>query len=88
MPYNPEELKELEEVATKICIRKNLLPNKINVLNEMVNRVKSNLHIVFAMSPLSKEFVIRLRMFPALINNCSLNWMSEWPEEALLGVAE
>ena len=40
------------------------------------------------MSPLSKEFVKRLRMFPALINNCSLNWMSEWPGEALLGVAK
>jgi dynein heavy chain len=53
----------------------------------MVNRVKKNLHIVFAMSPLSKKFAARLRMFPALVNNCSINWMTEWPEEALRGVA-
>jgi dynein heavy chain len=54
----------------------------------MVNRVKKNLHIVFAMSPLNKKFSQRLRMFPALVNNCSLNWMTEWPEEALKGVAQ
>jgi len=34
LPYNPEEIKELEEVSKKICQRKNLIPNKINVLNE------------------------------------------------------
>ncbi len=27
-------------------------------------------------------------MFPSLVNNCSLNWMSEWPKEALIGVAD
>ena len=62
---------------------KNIIPNKINILNTMVNRVKKNLHIIFAMSPLDKNFSLRLRMFPALVNNCSINWMSEWPEEAL-----
>ena len=88
LPYNPDELKTLDDVARKDCMRKNMIPNKINLLSCLVNKVKKNLHIIFAMSPLDKKFSLRLRMFPSLVNNCSLNWMSEWPEEALLGVAQ
>jgi dynein heavy chain len=25
-------------------------------------------------------------MFPSLVNCCTLNWFTEWPEEALYGV--
>lgn len=42
--------------------------------------------MVLAMSPLSDKFATRLRMFPSLINCCTLDWFSEWPNEALLGV--
>ena len=87
LPFNAEEIKELDEKAKQVCLKRNLIPNKINLLNVKTDIVKKNLHIVFAMSPLSKEFSHRLRMFPSLINNCSLNWMGEWPEEALTGVA-
>lgn len=27
-------------------------------------------------------------MFPSLVNNCVIDWFSEWPEEALLGVGK
>lgn len=40
------------------------------------------------MSPLGKSFNTRLRMFPSLINNCTIDWFTEWPEEALLGVGK
>jgi len=29
----------------------------------------------------------RLRMFPSLVNSCSINWFTEWPEDALVKVA-
>lgn len=29
----------------------------------------------------------RLRMFPALINGCTIDWFREWPQEALSSVA-
>ena len=38
------------------------------------------------MSPLSNMFSTRLRMFPSLVNCCTLDWFTEWPEEALIGV--
>jgi dynein heavy chain, axonemal len=29
-----------------------------------------------------------MRMFPALINCCTIDWLQPWPEEALYSVAE
>lgn len=42
--------------------------------------------MIIAMSPLGEIFRSRLRMFPSLVNCCTIDWFSEWPEEALLGV--
>lgn len=51
-----------------------------------VGRVRKNIHMIIAMSPLGEIFRARLRKFPSLVNNCTIDWFSEWPEEALLGV--
>jgi len=40
------------------------------------------------MSPLSSVFKTRLIMFPSLVNCCTLDWFTEWPEEALEGVGK
>ena len=42
--------------------------------NYFIDRVKSNLHIVLAMSPIGDAFRNRLRMFPSLINCCTIDW--------------
>jgi dynein heavy chain len=39
------------------------------------------------MSPQGETFSMRLRMFPALINCCTIDWFTNWPSEALLNVA-
>jgi dynein heavy chain len=52
-----------------------------------LERVRSNLHVVLCMSPVGEVFRNRLRMFPSLVNCCSIDWFSEWPEDALLEVA-
>ena len=41
---------------------------------------------MICMSPLGDVFRSRLRMFPSLVNCCTIDWFTEWPEEALLGV--
>lgn len=55
--------------------------------NYFIERVKSNLHIVLAMSPIGDAFRNRLRMFPSLINCCTIDWFQAWPEDALEMVA-
>ena len=38
-------------------------------------------------SPIGEVFRARLRQFPALVNCCTIDWFSDWPEEALQSVA-
>lgn len=68
------------------CLKKGLQPNKMNIFGQYLARIKQNIHIVLAMSPLSQSFSTRLRMFPSLVNCCILDWFGEWPEEALMAV--
>jgi dynein heavy chain len=59
----------------------------MNMFSCYLGRVKKNIHLVIAMSPLGELFRTRLRKFPSLVNCCTIDWFTEWPEEALLGVA-
>ena len=38
-------------------------------------------------SPIGEVFRSRLRQFPSLVNCCTIDWFSEWPDEALQSVA-
>lgn len=53
-----------------------------------IDRVKSNLHIVLAFSPVGDAFRNRIRQFPSLVNCCTIDWYSAWPNDALINVAE
>ncbi|KAM6899568.1 dynein axonemal heavy chain 3 [Xenentodon cancila] len=59
----------------------------LSVYNFFIDRVKANLHIVLAMSPIGEAFRNRLRMFPSLINCCTIDWFHAWPNDALEMVA-
>lgn len=56
--------------------------------NFFIERVRSGLHIVLAFSPIGDAFRNRLRMFPSLINCCTIDWFTSWPEDALEMVAK
>jgi len=49
--------------------------------------VRENLHICLTVSPVGSALRIRMRMFPALVNCCTIDWFLPWPDEALLGVS-
>ncbi|KAK5855256.1 hypothetical protein PBY51_005374 [Eleginops maclovinus] len=59
----------------------------LSMYNFFIDRVKANLHIVLAMSPIGDAFRNRLRMFPSLINCCTIDWFHAWPNDALEMVA-
>jgi dynein heavy chain len=54
---------------------------------DFIKKCKNNIHIVLAMSPIGDDFKRRLRMFPSLVNCCSIDWFLAWPQQALASVA-
>ncbi|GFR52768.1 hypothetical protein Agub_g15379 [Astrephomene gubernaculifera] len=52
-----------------------------------VDKTRDNLHIVLAMSPIGDAFRERLRQFPSLVNCCTIDWFTAWPDDALEAVA-
>ena len=52
-----------------------------------MQRVMQNLHIVLCMSPVGDAFRERTRMFPGLVNCCTIDWFNDWPVDALKEVA-
>lgn len=58
------------------------------IMLDFIQKAKSSLHVVLAMSPIGEDFKRRLRMFPSLVNCCTIDWFLPWPKEALQSVAE
>jgi dynein heavy chain len=58
------------------------------IFNDFIGKCKQKVHCVLAMSPIGEDFKRRLRMFPALVNCCAIDYFLAWPEEALKSVAE
>jgi dynein heavy chain len=52
-----------------------------------LKRVRSNLHIVFCMSPIGESFRNYCRMYPSLVNATTIDWFLPWPKEALAEVS-
>ncbi len=67
--------------------KENKEPTNIEVYDYFLNRLKDNLHVVLCFSPVGNKFRERARKFPALFNECSIDWFLSWPEEALCSVA-
>ena len=58
------------------------------VMQDFLLKAKTSIHLVLAMSPIGEDFKRRLRMFPSLVNCCTIDWFLPWPKEALQSVAE
>jgi dynein heavy chain len=84
--YRTEDMEDILNVGKSECMKKNLQLSRMNMFGQYISRVKGNIHMVLAMSPLGEVFRSRLRMFPSLVNCCTIDWFTEWPEEALIGV--
>lgn len=87
--FNAEELAQMMESLSKPCMDAGVnAGSPAEVYNFFVGRVRSNLHLVICLSPIGEAFRTRLRMFPSLVNCCTIDWFSEWPEQALRSVAD
>ncbi|CUG87383.1 dynein heavy chain, putative [Bodo saltans] len=86
--FEDKDIDIINDKFKGICMSENLPTSKISMYSRFIKEVRSNLHLCLAFSPIGETFRTRMRMFPALINNCTIDWFAEWPKEALLSVAK
>jgi len=53
------------------------------LFNLFVRRVKENVHLILAASPFGESFRRSIASFPGLLNCCTINWVHQWPNDAL-----
>ncbi|SCU71914.1 Cytoplasmic dynein 2 heavy chain (DYNC2H1), putative [Trypanosoma equiperdum] len=58
------------------------------IFSHFVTLCRNNVHVVLALSPVGEPFRRRLRMFPSLVNCCTIDWFDQWPADALHSVAQ
>ncbi|XP_023932407.1 dynein heavy chain 3, axonemal [Lingula anatina] len=87
--YENEERLEIIEKMQQLALQENAMSEitPLNMYNKFVERIRRNLHVVITFSPIGEAFRSRLRMFPSLINCCTIDWFTAWPEDALELVA-
>ncbi|XP_025152566.1 dynein heavy chain 3, axonemal [Harpegnathos saltator] len=88
--YALEEKAEIQDKMTAIArdpSGRKIETTPMALYNLFIERIKKNLHIILTMSPIGDAFRNRLRMFPSLINCCTIDWYTLWPEDALEKVA-
>ena len=85
--FPKDEVISILEMIRPRAKRAGIEPTTSELYRFFVNQCRENMHLVLCMSPVGSSFRERLRMFPSLVNCCTIDWFSEWPADALLSVA-
>ena len=84
--YANEEEDSIMNACRSECTKKNPR-NENQYFRSIFVACTQQQHVAFCMSPIGEAFRTRLRMFPSLVNCCTIDWFMPWPEEALKSVA-
>ncbi|KAJ7569126.1 hypothetical protein O6H91_01G062100 [Diphasiastrum complanatum] len=85
--FKEDEKDILVSQVREFVVASGIVDTKENCWNYFIRRCRRNLHVVLAMSPVGDTLRTRCRNFPGMVNNCVINWLTPWPEEALHSVA-
>ncbi|ORZ39411.1 dynein heavy chain and region D6 of dynein motor-domain-containing protein [Catenaria anguillulae PL171] len=86
--FDMDEREQIIGNLRQVAREKGYPEDRDSVYQFFINRARDNLHIVFATSPVGDTFRNRCRMFPSLVNCCTIDWLDSWPREALLEVSK
>ncbi|CAM9568719.1 unnamed protein product [Heterosigma akashiwo] len=85
--YATDEMEKIVSLVRPLAKKAGKPENRDVILQHYVQLVRENLHVVLCMSPIGAGFRSRCRMFPSIVNCCTIDWFNAWPEEALRSVA-
>lgn len=54
--YQEKDFEDIQSACKTECISAGLQPNKMNIFTIYLKRIKKNIHIVIAMSPIGSAF--------------------------------
>jgi dynein heavy chain, axonemal len=84
--YTQEEKDEIINNVTPRVKAAGLQVENATCWKYFMDTVRANLHVVLSFSPVTEEFRIRAKRFPALVNSTVIDWFQPWPVEALFSV--
>uniref|UniRef100_A0A667I290 Dynein axonemal heavy chain 14 n=1 Tax=Lynx canadensis TaxID=61383 RepID=A0A667I290_LYNCA len=59
-----------------------------SLLGLFQKRIHKNLHVFVTVSPTGPSFRRQCQLRPSVVTACTVDWYGEWPEDALLAVAD
>ena len=85
--WGTEDFEEILIDIRSFSKEKNVFGSREAQLAFFIQLIRENLHIVLTFSPIGDKLRNRCRMFPSIINCCSIDWYNNWTDEALNSVA-
>jgi dynein heavy chain len=77
--YGKEDFEKMNDGLTTVLEKMRIPVTRDNIYQEFVTRLRDQFHIILCMSPIGDTLRIRCRMFPSLVNCCTLDWFAPWP---------
>ena len=72
-----EDINKISQLLTPECKKVGIVPSMDNIMAFFRQLVRENLHIVLCMSPVGDALRIRMRMFPSLVNCCTIDMYTQ-----------
>ncbi|GLE01105.1 hypothetical protein PINS_up009918 [Pythium insidiosum] len=85
--FTPEEMDAMVAALRSEAKTRGVPDTKEHLQAFFLERVRANLHVVLAFSPVGNTLRLRCRYFPSLMTCCAIDWFHAWPKEALLDVS-
>lgn len=86
--FLPDELGEIKDEVRNDSKAAGYGDTPDKLMEFFFDRIRTNLSIILCMSPIGKDLFSYCRMYPSLVNCCTINWFLTWPYEALKEVAQ
>ena len=84
--FSNEDKERIFITLRKDAIDQGVSNDKHAVFDHFKQRVNNHIHFAISMSPSGTLFRQRCRVYPSLVNCCSIDWYDEWPADALEAV--
>ena len=85
--FAKEDLPGIYDSVRKAALSAGIEETTNNLWKFFIDRVRNNLHIILAMSPIGSSLRNRCRMYPGFVNCTTIDYFHTWPAEALQEVA-